>query len=90
MQQIIINLLSGLAGGNVAGALLKKLSLGPIWNSVVGLLGGGLGGQLISMLSGNTPDAGSMLGGIASSAVGGGALMATIGFIKKNFLANQK
>ena len=37
---VIIQLVSGAVGGNVAGALLKNLSLGTVLNSVVGILGG--------------------------------------------------
>jgi uncharacterized membrane protein YeaQ/YmgE (transglycosylase-associated protein family) len=38
--EIILQLLGGAAGGNVVGGVLKKLSLGPIGNSVVGMIGG--------------------------------------------------
>jgi uncharacterized membrane protein YeaQ/YmgE (transglycosylase-associated protein family) len=86
LQQIIISLISGLAGGNAAGALLKKLSLGPIGNSIVGLLGGGLGGQLLKLIAGGNTDAGSIIGNIASSAAGGGILMAIVSFIKSKFV----
>ncbi len=34
-MDIIISLLTGALGGNIAGALLKKFSMGPIWNSVI-------------------------------------------------------
>jgi len=37
---LIIQLLSGAVGGNIAGSLLKNYSLGTMWNSVVGILGG--------------------------------------------------
>ena len=47
---LLVQLVSGAAGGNIAGALLKQFSLGPVGNSVVGVLGGGLGGQLLGML----------------------------------------
>jgi uncharacterized membrane protein YeaQ/YmgE (transglycosylase-associated protein family) len=88
MQQIIISLISGLVGGNAAGALLKKLSLGPIGNTIVGLLGGGLGGQLLSLVTGSNADAGSIIGNIASSAVGGSVLMAIVGFVKSKLVKN--
>src|SRR5262245_8883555 len=42
---LIIQLISGAAGGNLVGALLKKLDLGTLGNSIAGILGGGLGGQ---------------------------------------------
>ncbi len=47
---LIIQLVSGAAGGNVAGSLMKNLSLGTIGNSLAGILGGGIGGQLLGML----------------------------------------
>ena len=84
---LIIQLLSGAVGGNVAGSLMKKLSLGTIGNSIVGILGGGLGGQLLGVLGlatgGNGMDIASILGSIASGGVGGGVLMAIIGAVKK-------
>lgn len=84
---LIIQLVSGAAGGNAAGALMKKLSLGTVGNSIAGILGGGLGGQLLGML-GMASGAGEMdiagiIGSIASGGVGGGVLMAIIGMIKK-------
>ncbi|MCP4229360.1 MAG: hypothetical protein GY771_04340 [bacterium] len=83
---LIIQLVSGAVGGNVAGALMKKFSLGTLGNSLVGILGGGIGGQLLGMLGISTGaggmDIGSIVGSIASGGVGGGVLMAIIGVIK--------
>lgn len=79
LVQLIINIISGGVGGNIAGAILKKYSLGPIGNTILGLIGGGLGGQLLSTFGGQT---GGMVGEIAGSAVGGGVLMAIVGLIK--------
>ncbi|MEY2608109.1 MAG: hypothetical protein QOH31_5963 [Verrucomicrobiota bacterium] len=42
---LIIQLLSGAAGGNIIGNILKQYNLGPIGNSIAGIVGGGLGGQ---------------------------------------------
>ena len=88
MLELIISLLSGAVGGNVAGGLLKNFNLGTLWNSVVGILGGGLGGQILSALGGGTVagagmDLTSILSNIASSGVGGGVLMIIVGLIKK-------
>ena len=47
---LIIQLVSGAVGGNLAGSLMKKFSLGTLGNSIVGILGGGLGGQLLGMM----------------------------------------
>ena len=41
MIPLIIQLISGAVGGNIAGALLKNLNLGPIGNSIAGIVGGG-------------------------------------------------
>ncbi|CAL2102336.1 conserved membrane protein of unknown function [Tenacibaculum sp. 190130A14a] len=78
-MELIISLLSGAVGGNIAGALLKKFSMGTLWNSVVGILGGGLGSQLLGMLN---IDISGIIGNIAGSGVGGAVLMVIIGLIK--------
>jgi uncharacterized membrane protein YeaQ/YmgE (transglycosylase-associated protein family) len=85
---LIIQLVSGALGGNLAGGLFKKLSLGTILNSIVGLLGGGLGGQLLNSLGfgdtgGPGTDIWSVIGNILGGGVGGGILLAIIGAIKK-------
>ncbi|HOW71792.1 MAG TPA: hypothetical protein PKY77_14425 [Phycisphaerae bacterium] len=87
---LLIQLVSGAAGGNVAGALLKKFSLGPIGNSIAGILGGGLGGQLLGALGVGGADAaagGLDIGGIVSSiaggGVGGGVLMSIVGLVRQ-------
>ena len=36
---LIIQLITGAVGGNVAGSLMKNLSLGTLWNSVAGIIG---------------------------------------------------
>ncbi|CAL2062122.1 hypothetical protein [Tenacibaculum sp. 190524A05c] len=78
-MELIVSLLTGALGGNIAGALLKKYSMGTLWNSVVGILGGGLGSHLLGMLG---LDLGGLLGSIAGGTAGGGVLMAIIGIIK--------
>lgn len=85
-MELIISLLSGALGGNVAGKLLSKYSLGTLGNSIVGILGGGLGSYLLGMLGmdlgGAEMNLTNILGNIAEGGVGGGALMAIIGIIK--------
>ncbi len=85
---LIINLVSGAVGGNVAGSLLKKLSLGSLGNSIVGILGGGIGSQVMNMLGSSGGGAGTLdivniVTSIASGGIGGGVLMAIVGFIKQ-------
>lgn len=86
-MELIIQLISGAVGGNVAGSLMKNNSLGTIGNSLAGILGGGLGGQVLGMLgmgmaSGGGMDITSILSSVASGGVGGGIVMAVIGLIK--------
>ena len=57
---LLVQLISGAVGGNIAGSLLKKLSLGPVGNSIVGVLGGGLGGVLLNALGVGPARAASM------------------------------
>lgn len=78
-MEFLISLLSGAVGGNLAGAVLKKYSLGTLWNSVVGILGGGLGAQLLGMLN---VDISGIIGNIAGSGVGGAVLLVIVGIIK--------
>ena len=85
-MQIIVALISGGVGGNIAGALLKNFSLGPVGNTIVGVLGGGLGQQLLSA-TGMLQSSG-MVGAIGGSAVGGAVLMAIVGIVK-NMMANK-
>lgn len=89
---LIIQLISGAVAGNAIGALTKNLSLGPVGNSLLGLIGGGVGGQLLQMLfaggAGNAAAAtgGMDIGSIASNLIGGGVsgavLTAIVGLIR--------
>ena len=91
MTSLLIQLVSGAVGGNVAGAVLKKFSLGTVGNSIVGILGGGLGGQILGMLgmggagaaAGGGMDMGSIVSSVAGGGVGGAVLMAIIGVIRQ-------
>ena len=47
---VIISLISGAVGGNIAGGVLKEQSLGTLGNSIAGIIGGGLGGQILRAL----------------------------------------
>ena len=83
---LIVQLISGAVGGNVAAKLFKNLSLGTLGNSIAGILGGGLGGYLLSAIGidtgGAEMDIAGILGSVAGGGVGGGVLMAIIGAIK--------
>ena len=89
---LIISLISGAVGGNVAAGLMKNARLGTALNSVVAVLGGGLGSIILGMLGmrGAVAAAGvaggmditSIIGEAAGGGVGGGVLLAVIGIIK--------
>ncbi len=92
MEQLIISLVSGAVGGNLAGGILKNLNLGPLGNSLAGIVGGGVGAQILNalgaggMTAGGGMDIGAILGQVASGGVGGGVALAIVGLIK-NMLA---
>ena len=87
---LIIQLVSGALGGNLAGKLFQNISLGVLGNSISGILGGGLGGWLLSMLGLGEPEAGldaaSVLSSIAGGGIGGGLIMAIIGALRNAFV----
>jgi hypothetical protein len=91
MLETIISLAGGALGGNGAGSLLKKLSLGTVGNSVVGIIGS-LAMKYVPQLSGlinfggeaaaGGGDMMGMLSGLVSGGLGGGVLMTVVGLIK--------
>ncbi len=92
---LIISLISGAVGGNIAGGVLDEHSLGPPGNPIAGIVGGGLGGQLLSALGvtrgagshRSAPeggfDLGSLVGQVAGGGVGGAIVMIIVGLIKQ-------
>lgn len=87
---LIIQLISGALGGNLAGRLFKKFSLGTLLNSILGIVGGGLCGQFLNSVGfgdtgGPGTDIWSVIGNILGGGVGGGILITVIGAIKKVF-----
>lgn len=89
---VLISLISGAIGGNIAGAATQEKNLGVIGNTIIGLLGGGAGDFILKLLgvlsaAGATGTAGEMdltsiLANIGISGVSGGALTAIITLIK--------
>lgn len=98
MVSVIISLVSGLIGGNVAGAAAPDKSLGAAGNSVTGLIGGGIGGYILQVLdlfkkagidpmaaaSAHGLDIGQILANVGSSGIGGALLMLIVGFLKNS------
>jgi uncharacterized membrane protein YeaQ/YmgE (transglycosylase-associated protein family) len=92
---LIIQLLSGAAGGNLAGTVLKNLNMGWLWNSILGIVGGGLTGQILGPMLGmagaaakSGMDPMAILGSVLQGGVGGGVLMAVVGVLK-GMMANK-
>jgi uncharacterized membrane protein YeaQ/YmgE (transglycosylase-associated protein family) len=83
---LIISLVSGAVGGNVAGAAMKDKSLGPLLNSLAGILGGGAGAAVLNMLGMAVNEGGldmqAVLSSVASGGVGGAALLIIVAIIK--------
>src|SRR5262245_63450757 len=83
---LLVSLVSGAVGGNVAGAAMKDKSLGPVGNSLAGILGGGIGGAILQFLGiagpGGNLDLVRILENIASGGVRGGILMAIVVLIR--------
>lgn len=85
---LLIQIVSGAIGGNVAGAASKDINLGTIGNSLAGAVGGGVGGQLLAAMipmlaqTASTADIGALVGQVAGGGVAGAVLTAIVGLIK--------
>jgi len=89
LVSLLVSLISGAIGGNVAGAAMDDKSLGMLGNSLAGILGGGLGTTLLQMVgilghSGSAGDItlGGILGNVASGGVGGAVLLIVVAILK--------
>lgn len=78
---LVIQLVSGAVGGNVAGAAMKNFSLGTVGNSIVGILGGGIGGQILGMLGVATGAGGVDMGSAGDMNLGGMDLSSVLGSV---------
>jgi uncharacterized membrane protein YeaQ/YmgE (transglycosylase-associated protein family) len=90
IMSLIVSLISGAVGGNAAGAVMKDKSLGPLGNSIAGILGGGLGGgilQMLGLVATNAEAAGfdvtRFVESVAGGGVGGAVLLAVVAMAKK-------
>jgi len=80
-MELITSLLLGALGGNIGGALIQKISLGAIGNSIVGIIGGGIGAQIFQSAAMTNHLLASMIGGTA----GGILVMVLVGIIKRSW-----
>lgn len=78
---LIVQLIAGAVGGNLAGKANAQFDMGGAGNSIVGAIGGVVLGQIVERLTGGAVTAdqaaaatqGMDIAGIISSLVGGGA-----------------
>src|SRR5262249_58292497 len=89
---LIIQLISGAVGGNIAGSAMKQYNLGTLGNSIAGVIGGGVGAQIIGALLGGGTGAeaaagslhiGSVFGAIFFRGGGGGGPLGVYVVVKK-------
>lgn len=87
---LLIQLVAGATGGNIAGSLLRRMSLGPIGNTIAGMVGGGIGNVMLNGVLGPGQvaalavlDPGAVIGEIAAAGVGGGVMMVLVGLLRQ-------
>jgi hypothetical protein len=87
LVSLLIQIVAGAIGGNIAGAASKDISLGFLGNTVAGAIGGGAGGQILQALlpgvmgAAGTIDAGTVVGQLVGGGVAGAVLTWIVGFI---------
>ena len=86
---LIIQVVSGAAGGSAAASLIKDKSLGQPGNALAGLVGGALVSEILnsalatSQIAATTSlDVGTILSQIASGGIGGAILMILVGAVR--------
>ena len=89
---LLLPLLSGAAGGNIVGGVLKNFNLGSAGNSLAGLVGGGLGSLIVGNLlglsapaTGVDPDGAALLGQILGGGAGGGLMTMVVAILNQMF-----
>jgi len=96
VTNLIIQLISGVVGGNAAGAALKDYNLGNLGNTIAGAIGGVGGGQILQALvpaiasaAGGELDLGAIVGQIVVGGAGG-AILTVIAGLVKSMMASQQ
>lgn len=88
---LVVDVVSGAVGGNLAGLAWREKSLGFWGNTIVGIIGGALGtyfmheANFLGELSMTTISVGSVLGAAGVSAFFGAVLTGIVGVIKGAF-----
>ena len=94
---MVLNLVSGAIGGNLSGSLVgsinSKYNLGPVRNSIVGIVGGGLIYAFVSFFPANLPasmgsvNPTSIAYNILGGGMGGMVTAVAVGLIKSRMAA---
>jgi hypothetical protein len=93
---LIIQLISGVVGGNAVGAAMKDYNLGNLGNTIAGAIGGVGGGQLlqaaipaIAGAAGGNLDVGAIISQVVGGGAGG-AILTLIAGLVKSMMASQQ
>jgi len=88
-MELLIGLICGAIGGNIAGGLLRNVNLGLFGNALAGVIGAGLAEKALSVLGDDGlssalggGDAGVLWTHAATGAVGGAAVLLALGSIR--------
>ena len=93
---LIVQIIAGAIGGNVAGGASKDLNLGTAGNTIAGAIGGGVGGQILGAFipllanTASTIDIGALVGQAAGGGVAGAILTAVVGLIKNRMADTRR
>ncbi|MCZ0811136.1 MAG: hypothetical protein ACQEVT_01575 [Pseudomonadota bacterium] len=88
-MELLIGLISGALGANVAAGLLRNINLGLFGNALAGVVGAGIGAKALSVLGDDGlssalggGDAGVLWTHAVTGALGGAAVLLALGSIR--------
>jgi uncharacterized membrane protein YeaQ/YmgE (transglycosylase-associated protein family) len=83
---LLLQLLSGLIGGNLVGAASEKFNAGIFVNSLLGIIGGGAGGKFLEHLTNvdklDSTGASIFLASVAGGCAGGAIAVWVVGWFR--------
>lgn len=86
--QWAIKLIVGAIGSNGVAAAIKKFNLGPIVNTIIGLVGGAAGGTILDQVMGTGAAMPEVAQEAAGAGAGGAGLMVIAGILSQ--MMNKK
>jgi uncharacterized membrane protein YeaQ/YmgE (transglycosylase-associated protein family) len=78
-MNLVLGIICGAIGGNVAASLMRRYNLGLLGNTIAGIAGGLLGGVLVSAVLVDGPSLAALLSRMAGSGIGAGFLVLATG-----------